>query len=173
MKRGTVVTLSLVVCFISVCFLLTPSLSVESIVLPIVIDDQGFTLTITYYYVQGPNSVILIGSMESPQTLVLKSLSALAFINGVAVGSGAVDEQNQQLTGGVMVPLSGTITTQFNIYRALWFGEIVVGDGTAIPFNYDSTPITVVFSGQMCEAPNVPYCIPWPTLNETSTLALL
>jgi len=173
MKRGTVVILSLFACFISVCFLLTTSLSTESIVLPIVINDQGFMITITYYYIQGPNTIILIGSVQSPQTLILRSLTALAFISGVTVGSGAVDEQYQQLTSGVAVPLSATITTHFNIYNALWFGEIAVDDGTTIPFHYDSTPITVVFSGQMCVASNAPYCVPWPTLNETSTLAQL
>lgn len=173
MKRGKVATLCLIVCFFSVCFLLIPSVSTESIVLPIVIDDQGFTLTITYYYVSGPNTIVLIGSVESPQTLTLKSLTALASINGVTVGSGGVDEQYLQLIGGVPAPVSATITTYFNIYNALWFGEITVGDGTTIPFYYDSTPITVVLSGQMCLAPNVPYCVPWPSLNQTSTLALL
>jgi hypothetical protein len=173
MKGDTVAALSLLACLISVSFLSTPSLSTESIVLPIVIDDQGFRITVTYYYIQGPNTIILIGSVESPQALTLKSLTASAFISGVAVGSGSVDEQNQQLTSGVAAPLSATISTKFNIYNALWFGEIAVDDGTTIPFHYDSTPITVVFSGETCIATNVPYCVPWPSLTQTSTLAML
>ena len=173
MRRGTVATLCLIVCFISVCFLLIPSVSTESIVLPFTIDDQGLTLTITYYYVSGPNTIVLIGSVMSPQTLTLKSLIALAFINGVTVGSGSVDEQYLHLDGGVPAPASATVTTYFNIYNALGLGEIAMGDGTTIPFYYDSTPITVVLSGQVCLAPIVAYCVPWPSFNETSTLALL
>ena len=173
MRRGTVASLSIIACFVTVLFLSTPSLSAESIALPILMDDEGFNVTITYYYVSGPNTVVLIGSVESPQSSTLVSLTASASINGVTVGSGAVDEQNLQLTGGVAAPVSATVTTNFNIYDALWFGEVAVGDGTTIPFNYDSTPITVLLSGQVClTAPNLD-CLPWPLFNQTSTLAML
>jgi hypothetical protein len=142
-------------------------------VLPIVIDDQGFGVTITYYYVSGPNTIVLIGTVESPQSLTLASLTGLAYINGVVVGSGSVDQQNLELTGGVPAPVSATVTTYFNIYNALWLGKIEVDDGTTIPFQYDSTPITVVLSGQMCVTPAGLGCVPWPGYNQTTTLAML
>jgi hypothetical protein len=173
MKRDTAVSLSLMICFVVVCFLVIPSVSTESIVLPIVMDDQGFSVTITYYYVNGPDTIVLVGSVESPQTLTLESLTGLASINGVTVGSGTIDRPYLQLIGGVAMPVSATVTTNFNIYNALWFGEIAVGDGTTIPFHYESTPITVVLSGKVCFAAEGAYCFPWPIFNQTSTLALL
>jgi len=173
MKRDTIASLSLIVCFFSVYFLLTLSVSTESIVLPIVMNNQGFTVTITYYYVDGPNTIVLVGSVESPMSLTLMSLNGLASINGVTVGSGSIDQPYLQLTGGIAAPVSATVTTRFNIYNALWFGEIAVGDGTTIPFHYDSTPITVALSGQMCVAPKGSGCFPWPGFNQTSTLAML
>ena len=173
MKRDTVASLGLIACFITVCFLSTPTVSTESIVLPIIIDDQGFGLTITYYYVSGPNSIVLIGSVESPQSLTLASLTGLASINGVSVGTGSVDQQDLQLTGGVPSPVSATITTYFNIYNALWLGEISVDGGTTIPFHYESTPFTVTLSGQMCVTPGGLGCFPWPGFNQTTTLAML
>jgi hypothetical protein len=173
MKSGKVASLSLIICFVASCFLSTPSLSSESIVLPIVIDDQGLGITITYYYVSDPNTIVLIGSVESPQSLTLMSLTGLASINGVTVGSGSMDEQSLQLTAGVATPVSATVTTYFNIYTALWLGEIAVGDGATIPFHYDSTPITVILSGQMCVTAQGSGCFPWPSLNQTNTLAML
>jgi hypothetical protein len=173
MGRDTVTSLSVIACFFAVCFLLTPSLSTESIVLPIVIDDEGFVVTITYYYVNGPNTILLIGSVESPQSLTLTSLTGLASINGVTVGSGSIDEKYLQLTGGVATPVSAPVTTYFNIYAALSLGEIAVDGGTTIPFHYDSTPITVVLSGQMCVTPVGGNCFPWPSFNQTNTLAML
>jgi hypothetical protein len=154
-------------------FLSTPTVSTESIVLPIVMNDLGFDVTITYYYVSGPNTVVLVGSVESPQSSILVSLTATASINGVMVGSGSLDEQNIQLTSGLAVPVSATVTTNFNIYNALWLGQIVVDGDTAIPFHYESTPITVVLSGRVCLTPAGGNCFPWPGYNQTSTLAEL
>jgi hypothetical protein len=173
MKSNTAAWLSLIACFAAVCFLLTPSVSTESIVLPHAMYDQGFTVTITYYYVSGPDTIVLIGTVKSPVTLMLKSLTGLAYINGVAVGSGIVDESYLQLTAGMAAPVSATVTTNFNIYDALWFGQITVGDGTTIPFHYASTPITVVLSGQLCGVLQGANCFAWPGFNQTSTLALL
>jgi hypothetical protein len=136
-------------------------------------DDQGFSVTVTYYYISGPNTIVLVGSIESPDTLTLKSLTGFASINGVTVGSGTMDQPYVQLTSGVAMPVSATVTTNFNIYDALWFGQIGIGDGTTIPFYYDSTPITVVITGQLCVTPQGGYCFPWPDFNQTSTLALL
>ena len=171
MRGFRVLSLGLIMCSVATCLLLFAPVSTESIVLPIIIDDQGFRVTITYYYVSGPDTIVLVGSVESPQAVTLQSLTGLASINGVTVGSGSVDQQNLQLTSGVAEPVSATVTTNFNIYNALWFGQITVGNGTTIPFHYDSTPINVVLAGQMCTVPQS--CIPWPTFNQTTTLALL
>ena len=173
MRRSAIASLSLIACFVAVLFLSTPTLSTESIVLPILMDASGFNVTITYYYVSGPNTVVLIGSVESPQSVVLVSLTASASINGVTVGSGSIDEQNLQLTGGLAAPVSATVTTKFNIYHALWLGDIEVDNGTTIPFHYESTPITVVLSGRACFTPGGGSCFPWPGFNQTSTLAEL
>jgi len=173
MRRGVIASLSLAACLVAVLFLSTPAVSTESIVLPIVMDASGFDVTITYYYVSGPNTVVLVGSVESPQSSILVSLTASASINGVPVGSGSIDEQNLQLTGGLAAPVSATVTTNFNIYNALWLGQIVVDGDTAIPFHYESTPITVVLSGRVCLTPAGGDCFPWPGFNQTSTLAEL
>jgi hypothetical protein len=173
MKKNTAALLSLIACFLVVFFALTPSLSVASIVLPVVMDDQGFNVTITYYYISGPNTIVLVGSVESPDSLTLRSLTGIASIDGVNVGSGTVDQPYIQLTSGVAAPVSATVTTKFDIYNALWFGQIDTGDGRTIPFYYDSTPVTVVLTGQLCIAPQGTYCFPWPDFNQTSTLSLL
>jgi len=173
LKRNTVASISLIACFMAVSLLSTLAISSESIALPIVMDDQGFQLTITYYYVSGSNTIILIGSVESPLSVTLASLTGLAFINGVTVGSGRVDQQYLQLTGGVPESVSATVTTNFNIYTALWFGEIAVDGGTRIPFNYDSTSINVVLSAQICTTAQGGHCFSWPGFSHTSTLALL
>src|SRR5271157_5648577 len=151
MKRNTVTSLSLLACFAAVCFLLTPALSSESIALP----------------------VVMVGTVMSPQAMVLKSLTGLAFINGMAVGRGTLDESPLQLMPGVPTPVSATVTTNFNIYYALWFGQIAVGDGRMVPFGYESTPITVILTGQLCALPAGDHCFPWPDFNQTSTLQLL
>jgi len=173
MRRHSIASLGLIVSFVAVCFLSTPSLSSASIVLPIVMNDQGFSVRITYYYISGPNTVVLIGSVESPESLRLTSLTGAAYINGVPVGSGSLDQPYVQLTGGVASPVSATVTTNFNIYYALSFGEITVDSAnTTIPFHYESTPITVVLSGQVCVLEGSG-CFPWPGFNQTSTLAML
>jgi hypothetical protein len=136
-------------------------------------DDQGFNVTVTYYYISGPYTIVLVGSVRSPDTLTLRSLTGTASINGVKIGYGKVDQPYIQLTSGEPAPVSATVTTNFNIYNALWFGQISFGDGSTIPFYYDSTPITVVLIGQLCVAPQGGYCFPWPGFNQTSTLSLL
>ena len=173
MKRDTAAWLSLSLCFVAVCLLMTPTLSTESIALPMVLQDQGFTVTITYYYVSGPRNIVLVGSIQSPETVTLKALTGTAFIAGHAVGSGVVDESPLHLTGGIAAPVSATVTTYFNIYNALWLGAIVLPDHTVIPFRYDSTPITVTLSGQLCAEPVAAYCFSWPSYNQTSLLPLL
>jgi hypothetical protein len=171
MRGYRAASLSLIACSVAISILLTAPLSTESIVLPIIIDDQGFRVTITYYYVNSPDTIVLVGSVESPDAVTLQSMTGLATISGVTVGSGSVDQQNLQLTGDVAAPVSATVTTNFNIYDALWSGQIAVGNGTTIPFHYDSTPITILLTGQMCTAPQS--CVPWPSFNQTTTLALL
>ena len=136
-------------------------------------NDQGFVLTITYYYVSGPFTIVLVGSVTSPEPVMLRSLNGSASIDGVPVGIGVVAESNLRLQAGVAAPLSAIITTNFNIYEALWLGRITMGDGTAIPFRYDSTPITVVLSGQLCALGDSTNCFPWPDFNQTTTLALI
>jgi len=173
MKRDKVTWLSLLSCFAAVCFLLTPTLSSESIALPVVMNDQGFVITITDYYVSGAYTIVMVGSVMSPQAMVLKSLTGLAFINGMVVGRGTLDESPLQLMPGLSTPVSATVTTNFNIYYALWFGQIAVGDGRMVPFGYESTPITVVLTGQLCALPAGDHCFPWPDFNQTSTLQLL
>jgi len=173
MKRGTVAWFGRLACFAVVCFLLSPALSSESIALPVVMNDQGFVVTITYYYVTGPYTIVLVGSVMSPQAMVLKSLTGLAFIDGLAVGTGTLDESSLQLMPGLSTSVTATVTTNFNIYYALWLGQITVGRGRTIPFHYESTPITVVLTGQLCALPAANHCFPWPDFNQTSTLALL
>ena len=173
MRSDTTARLSLITFLAAVCLIFSPPAYAQSIILPFVVNDQGFTMTITYYYVNGPNTIILIGSIESPQALVLKSLTGLAYVNGITVGRGIVDESNLQLTGGVAAPVSATVTTDFNIYNALWSGRITLRSGASIPFAYYTTPITVVLSGQLCVLPNGGNCFPWPSYNQTSTLALI
>jgi len=136
-------------------------------------NDQGFVITITAYYVSGAYTLIMVGSVKSPQAMVLKSLTGLAFIDGMAVGTGTLDESPLQLMPGVPTPVSAMVTTNFNIYYALWFGQIAVGDGRTVPFRYESTPITVILTGQLCALPAGDHCFPWPDFNQTSTLALL
>jgi hypothetical protein len=136
-------------------------------------NDQGFVITITAYYVSGAYTLIMVGSVKSPQAMVLKSLTGLAFIDGMAVGTGTLDESPLQLMPGLSTPVSATVTTNFNIYYALWFGQIAVGDGRTVPFRYESTPITVILTGQLCALPAGDHCFPWPDFNQTSTLALL
>jgi hypothetical protein len=173
MKRNTVTSFSLLACFAVVCFLLTPALSSESISLPVVMNDQGFVITITDYYVSSANTIVMVGTVMSPQAMVLKSLTGLAFVNGMVVGRGTLDESPLQLMPGVPTPVSATVTTNFNIYYALWLGQIAVGDGRIVPFRCESTPITVVLTGQLCALPAGDHCFPWPDFNQTSTLALL
>ena len=165
--------LSLIVCFTSVCFLMAPTPSFALASPPLVMNDQGFVLTVAYYYVRGPFTIVAVGSVVSPESVMLRSLNGSASIDGVPVGTGAVDESNLRLQAGVPAPLSAIITTNFNIYEALWLGRITTGDGTAIPFRYDSTPITVVLSGQLCALGDTANCFPWPDFNQTTTLALL
>ena len=173
MRSNATTRLSLITFLAAVCFLFCPSVYAQSIILPLVMNDQGFTMMITYYYVSGPYTIVLIGSLESPQTLVLRSLTGLAYINGTTVGYGMVDEPNLQLTSGIAAPVSATVTTNFNIYNALWSGQRALGSGSSIPFNYYTTPITVVLSGELCLLPIGGDCFAWPSLNQTSTLALL
>ena len=152
---------------------MVPAPSFASAAPPLVMNDQGFVLTIAYYFVSGPFTIVLVGSVTSPESVMLRSLNGTASIGGVPVGIGVVDESNLQLQAGIAAPLSAIITTNFNIYEALWLGRITMGDGAAIPFRYDSTPITVVLSGQLCALGETANCFPWPDFNQTTTLARL
>jgi hypothetical protein len=174
MQRNIVLTL--IICF-SALFVLAQPVPAEAVSLPIVMNSQGFTITITYYSITGTNTIALVGSVENDgaQAVKLTSLEATAFIHGVKVASGSLDQQYLTLTGGVAVPASATITTQFNIYMALDTGVAMLGDGSTIPFNYYTTPISVAISALVC-TPQGYSCSPWPfpvTFIQTSTLAQL
>jgi hypothetical protein len=173
MQRNMVPTL--IICF-SAFFVLAQPAPMEAVSLPIIMNSQGFTIAITYYSITGPNTIVLVGSIENDgsQTVKLMSLTGTAFIRGVNVGSGSLDQQYLTLRGGIAVPSSATITTQFNIYLALATGIAVLGNGSTIPFNF-ATPITVTIRASVC-VPEGSLCLPWPfpvPFNQTSTLAEL
>jgi hypothetical protein len=166
---------AVVVCF-SALFILAQPIPTEAISLPIVMNSQGFTIAITYYSVAGPNTILLVGSVENDgsQTVKLMSLRGIAFIHGVNVGSGSLDQQYLTLPGAVVVPASATIITDFNIYMALGTATVMLGNGSTLPFNY-TTPITVTITASIC-VPEVSSCLPWPfpvSFNQTGTLGHL
>ena len=175
MQRNIV---SAVVVSFSIClFALAQPVSVAAIILPITMNYQGFTLTITYYSITGPNTAVLVGSIENDgsQTVKLMSLTGTAYIGGVNVGAGSLDQQYLTLIGGMAVPVSATVTTPFNIYLALGTGLIVLGDGSTISFYYATTPVTVSVTASICSLQGS-LCLPWSfplTFNATSTLAQL
>ena len=162
----------------SIClFALVQPVSVAAIMLPITMNYQGFTLTITYYSITGPNTVVLVGSIENDgsQTVKLMSLTGSAYIGEVNVGTGSLDQQYLTLIGGMVVPASATVTTPFNIYTAVGTGLIVLGDESTISFYYATTPVTISLTASVCSLQGS-LCLPWSyplTFNATSTLAQL
>jgi len=162
----------------SICTLsLAQPVSVAAIMLPIVMNYQGFTLTVTYYSITGPNTAVLVGSIENDgsQTVKLMSLTGTAYVGQVNVGTGSLDQQYLTLIGGIAVPVSATVTTPYNIYLAIGTGLIVLGDGSTISFYYATTPITISVTASICSLQGS-LCLPWSfplTFNATSTLAQL
>lgn len=174
-------TFSLVIVCFLICYLLFGVLPlnvpVKAVQLPVIINFQGFTITITYYSITDPYTLVLVGSIENDggQTVKLMSLSGNAAINGMNVGEGSTDQSYLTLTGGVAAPASATIHTQFNMYNALGKGVIVLDDGTSFPYGYYTTLIHVTVTAWVC-VPSGGLCIPWPspiTFDETATLAQL
>jgi hypothetical protein len=145
--------------------------------LPIIMNYQGFTMTITYYSITGPNTIVLVGSIENDgsETVKLMSLTGSAYIGGVNVGIGNLDQQYLTLIGGMAVPASATVTTPFNIYVAVGTGLILLGDGSTISFYYATTPVTIAVTASVCSLQGT-LCLPWSfplIFNATSTLAQL
>ena len=168
---------ALVVSFSICLFALAQPVSVAAITLPITMSYQGFTITITYYSITGPNTVVLVGSIENggSETVKLMSLTGTAYVGGVNVGTGSLDQQYLTLIGGMAVPASATFTTPFNIYMALGTGLIVLGDGSTTSFYYATTPVTISVTALVCSLQGS-LCSPWSfplTFNATSTLAQL
>ena len=165
----------LVACF-SVCLVaLAQPVLVAAVTLPYVVNSEGFTLTITYYSITGPNTVALVGSIENDgsQTVELISLTGTVSIAGVDVGSGSLDQQYVTLIGGMTVPASATITTRFNIYWALGSGFVALDDGSKISFYYDTTPVTVTVTAFVCSLQGS-QCVPWSLpiiFSQTSSIA--
>ena len=164
--------------FFCVCLLaLAQPVSVAAITLPIVMNSQGFTIVITYYSITGPNTVLLVGSIENDgaQTVKLLSLIGKAYVGNVNVGTGSLDQRYLTLSAGLAEPASATVTTSFNIYMALGTGLIMLGDGSTISYHYATTPVTVTLTALFC-APQGSQCLPWSqpiAFNQTSTLAQL
>jgi hypothetical protein len=173
-------TFSLVIVCFSICYLLfglPVTVLVKAVQLPIIVNFQGFTITITYYSITDPYTLVLVGSIENDggQTVKLMSLSSNATINGMNVAEGSIDQSYLTLTGGVAVPASATIHTQFNTYNAFGKGVIVLEDGTSFPFGYNTTLIHVAVTAWVC-VPSGVLCIPWPSpirFDQTATLAQL
>jgi hypothetical protein len=156
---------------------LAQPVSVAAITLPFIVNYQGFTLTITYYSITGPNTIVLVGSIENDgsQTVKLMSLTGVASIAGEDVGTGSLDQQYLTLIGGIAVPASATVTTRFNIYLALGTGLIAFGDGSEVSFYYATTPVTVTVTALICTLQGS-QCLPWSiplTFSQTSSIAQL
>ena len=171
------IVLALVACF-SVCLMvLAQPVSVAGVTLPFIVNSEGFTLTITYYSITGPNTVVLVGSIENDgsQTVKLLSLTGTVSIEGVDVGSGSLDQQYVTLIGGMAVPASATITTRFNIYWALGTGAVALDDGSKISFYYATTPVTITVAASICSLQGS-LCVPWSlpiVFSQTSSIAEL